>query len=44
LTLRELLSDERFKFDSRRLFRKPEFFFMDAIEEDEEDLYDGNYK
>ena len=42
LTVRELISDRRFEFDNRRLFRKPEFLYGDAIEEDEEVLYDGN--
>ena len=43
-TLRELILDWRFKSNDRRLFRKPVFFFGDAIEEDEEILFDGNYK
>jgi len=33
-----------FESDNRRLLRKPEFLFRDAIEEDEENLYDDNYK
>ena len=44
MTLRELISDGMFESDNRRLLRKPEFLFGDGIEEDDEDLYDGNYK
>ena len=43
-TLRELISDARFESNNRRLFRKPVFLFGDAIEKDEEILFDGNYK
>ena len=44
LTLRELLSDERFESDSSTLQRKLDFFFGDSINEDKEVLYDDNYK
>ena len=44
LTLREIISDGLFESDSHTLLRKPAFFFGDSIEEDETDLYDGNYK
>jgi len=44
LTLQEIISDGQFELDSRTLLRKPTFFFGDSIEEDETDLYDGNYK
>ena len=43
-TLKELLSDGRFESDDWRLFRKPDFFFGDSIEENEENLYGKNYK
>ena len=44
LTFRELLSDGRFELDSRTLLRKPGCFFDDSINEEEEIMYDGNYK
>jgi len=44
LTLRKIISDNRFESDSRALLRKPDFFFDDLIEEDEAALYDGDYK
>ena len=44
LTLWEIISVGRFKFDSHALLRKPDFFFGDSIEEDEAILYDGDYK
>jgi len=44
LTLREIISDDRFESDSRTLLRKPDFFFGDSIEEDGAALYDGDYK
>ena len=44
LTLQEIISDGRFKSDSRALLRNPDFFFGDSIEEDEVALHDGDYK
>ena len=44
LTLKEIISDGRFKSDSRALLKKPDFFFGDSIKEDEAALYDGDYK
>ena len=44
LTLRVLLSDGWLESDARMLLRKSDFFFGDSIDEDEEDLYDVNYK
>ena len=44
LTLREPISDRNFESDSWRLVRKPEFLFRDALKEDAENMYDGNYK
>ena len=44
LTLKELLSDGWLKSDARTLLRKPYFLFRDYIDEEEEDLYDGNFK
>jgi len=43
-TLWELISDEGSESTSLRLFKKPVFLFGDAIEENEEVLFDGNYK
>jgi len=43
-TLWELILNRRFESSSHRLFRKPVFLFGDAIEENEEILFDGNYK
>ena len=42
--LRELISDGKFESNDYLLFRKPVFFFGDVIEENEEILFDGNYK
>ena len=44
LTLQEIISDGRFKLDSRAPLKKPDFFFGDSIEEDEAALYDRDYK
>ena len=44
LTLREILSDGRLEFEDRKLLRKPAFFFGDSIEEEDENLYDRDYK
>ena len=44
LTLREILSDRKLKSEDRRLLRKPEFFFGDSIERDDENLYNRDYK
>ena len=42
--LQELNSDGRFESNNCRLFKKLVFLFGDAIEEDEEILFHGNYK
>ena len=42
VTLRELLSDRRLEYYNRRILRKLEFLFKDAIELDEEDLLTRN--
>jgi len=44
LTLREILSDGRLESEDRKLLKKLAFFFGDSIEEDDEGLYDGEYK
>ena len=44
MTLRELISDGRSESNNQWLHRKPEFLSEDTIIEDEEDLYDRNYK
>jgi len=44
LTLQEIISDGRFKSDSRALLRKLDLFFGDSIEEDEPAFCDGDYK
>jgi len=38
------MTDERFKSDSRVALKKPDFFFGDAIAEDDMILYDGDNK
>ena len=43
-TLRKLILDGRFESNDRCLFMKPVFFFGDGIEEEEEILFDGNYR
>ena len=43
-TLRELISDGRFESVKPSSTRKPKFFFRDAIDENEEVLFDGYYK
>ena len=43
-TLRELISDGRFESANRRLLKKPIFLFVDAIDENKEVLFEGNYK
>jgi len=42
--MREILLDGRLEFEDQKLIRKLMFFFGDSIEEDEEDLYDREYK
>ena len=42
--LQEHIADGRFDFNDRCHFRKPVFLFGDAIDEDEEIMFDGNYK
>ena len=44
LTLRKIISDDRFESDSYALLRKPDFFFGNSIEEEETALYDEDYK
>jgi len=44
LTLREIISDDRFESEPRALLRKPDFFFGNSIKEDEATLYDRDYK
>jgi len=43
-TLRELISNKRFESTNCRLLRKLVFLFGDAIDENEEVLFDRNYK
>jgi len=43
-TLRELIPGERFESNDHCHFRKQVFLFVDAIDKDEEILYDRNYK
>ena len=43
-TLWELISDRRFEFANNNLLIKLVFLFRDAIDENEEVLFDGNYK
>ena len=43
-TLWDVISDRRFESTDCRLLRKPVFLFGDSIEENEEVLFDGNYK
>jgi len=44
LTLQELISNGQFESDACTLLRKPHFLLRDSIKEDEEILYDNNYK
>jgi len=44
LTFREIMTNERFESDTRIVLKKPDFFFGDAITEDDRVLYDGDYK
>ena len=43
-TLRELISNGRFESANQHLFRKLAFLFGDAIDENEEVLFDRHYK
>ena len=38
------MTNGRFKSDTRIIMKKPDFFFGDAIIEDDRVLYDGDYK
>ena len=44
LTFQELISNGQFESDACTLLRKPHFLLRDSIKEDEEILYDNNYK
>jgi len=44
LTFREIITNGRFKSDSYITLKKPDFFFGDAIAEDDRILYDRDYK
>ena len=42
LTLREIMTDGQFESNSRVTLKKPDYFFSDAITEDDRILYDGD--
>ena len=44
LIFREIMTNGRFEFDTRVILKKLDFFFGDAIAEDNRILYDGDYK
>ena len=44
LTFWEIMTNGHFKTDSRVALKKLDFFFGDVITEDEDALYDGDYK
>ena len=44
LTFQEIMTNGRFESDTRIASKKPDFFFGDAITEDNRVLYDGDYK
>ena len=44
LTFWEIMTNERFETDSRVALKNLDFFFGDVITEDEDALYDGDYK
>jgi len=44
LTFCEIMTNGRFESDIRIALKKPDFFFGDAITEDDKVLYDGGYK
>jgi len=44
LTFWEIMTNGRFESDTHIVLKKPDFFFGDAINEDNRVLYDGDYK
>jgi len=44
LTFWEIMTNGRFESDIRIALKKSDFFFGDAITEDDRILYDGDYK
>jgi len=44
LTFKEIMTNGRFESDTRIALKKPDFFFGDAIAEDDRNLYDRDYK
>ena len=44
LTFREIMTNGQFESDTHIMLKKPDFFFGDAITEDDRVLYDGDYK
>ena len=44
LTFWEIMTNGQFESDTRIALKKPDFFFGDAIAEDDKILYDGDYK
>ena len=44
LTFREIITNGWFESDTRIILKKPDFFFGDAITEDDRVLYDRDYK
>ena len=44
LTFREIMTNGLFESDTRVVLKKPDFFFGDAITEEDRILYDGDYK
>ena len=44
LTFREIMTNGRFESDTRNVLKKPDFFFSDAITQDDRVMYDGEYK
>jgi len=44
LTFREIITNGWFESDTRIVLKKPDFFFGDAITEDDRVLYDRDYK
>ena len=44
LTFREIMTNGLFESDTRVVLKKPDFFFGDAITEEDRILYDRDYK
>jgi len=44
LTFREIMTNRLFESDTRVVLKKPDFFFGDAITEEDRALYDRDYK